>query len=190
MRRPLVAGLMLACLLAAADATACTILTPGPFELDADAPHGTAPRPARIAEVRIVRGICHDLGILTLRLRGAWADAYGYRLAVADGAAPPGLRFMDRPYASEDNELKLVWVDSDAELGRTFHFVLAIAVVDEAGRQSQVRGVEITIGAHRRRPPRPRRRSIPPLVWFGGFVALFGMGAVAGYLRRPRIGSD
>lgn len=190
MPRPLAAGViftgLLAGLVGADAASACTVIDDGPFQLVADAPHGTAPRPVRITGISIIRGFCDDIGSLTIRLGHPWADAYGYRLAVAAGTPPPGLEFRDEPYASDDDEVTVIWVDADADLRRTFHFVLAITVVDEAGRESQVHGVGITVGAYRRRPPPPPRSTLPPMLWIGGLTALFGAGALAGRLRRPR----
>lgn len=190
MIRSLAAGLVLSTIFAVTDAAACMLIGHGSFEVAAKPSHGTAPPPARVAVVRTSRGLCHDIGTLELRLHGMRADAYGYRLAIAESAAPPGLRFGTKPYASVDNTVAVTWLDSDAALRRGFYFTLAVTVVDRAGRRSHPVFVRVNAGPHQRRPPQPLDRPVPPVVRLAGFAGLFGLSSMIGRLRRPQLKPD
>lgn len=168
-------------------ARACSFFDLGPFEVDPGVDQGTAPRPARVAELRVSRGFCHDIGTLALELHGKDVASYGYRLTVVAGEAPPGLRLKTEPYRATDGVVSAVWVDSDDALRRAFYFSLAITVVDRAGRESHAEVIDLTVGAYRRRAYRSPARATSPLLWIGGFCAIFAFGVAIGWLRRPRL---
>lgn len=187
MTRPMTALLLLLGLLAPTDVSAGRVYLPAPFELRPGATQGTAPRPVRIAAVHVGRGFCPDIAILSLRLPGKWARAYGYRLAVAAGRPPPGLETGEHLYSAPNGIVRLAWIDSQADLQRTFRFWLAVVTVDRAGRESQASMVEVVASAWWPPPYHPRPRPIPPMAWVAGFVCVFMSARGAGWLRRPRV---
>lgn len=187
MARPLPTLLLLAALLAPASAAACTFIEWGDFELQPHPAHGTAPRPAQITALSINRAVCHDIGILSLRLGGPTPEVHGYRVVLLSGDPPPGLDLQADPYSLHRDQLSLRWSDSDATLRRTFRFTLGLVVVDRDGRESHMTVIDVVAGAQPRRPKRPIRRPIPPLAFIAAFGALFALAHAIGWLRRVRV---
>jgi len=154
--------LLSALALAAGDARACSIVTPGDFPLDPSSEEENPPWfPDATFEVSVSRGEnsmcgmngggdCTDFAYIrvsfpmALDVEAAEDDEHyqtgvGYRLQVLEGAAPE-YAVPEAPQGAwrdgDDARVELIWIERDGEQNEAFGFLLSITAVDAAGNES------------------------------------------------------
>ncbi|MEZ4436970.1 MAG: hypothetical protein R3F65_31635 [bacterium] len=150
--------LLLLGLLAPADVSAGRIYLPA-----LGATQGTAPRPMRIAAVHVGSGFCPDIAILSLRLPGKWALAYGYHLAVAAGRPPPGVETGEHLYSAPNGIVRLAWIDPSIRSMRSLRNPAEQTVQSRGAARSASRShAQTGIAGSPSSPPCPPGHDIPP----------------------------
>lgn len=138
--------------LAPAEAAACMIPEPTPFETSDEEPDEAAEKPDQVEVhvIDVVRGkaprkegklhrvnSCDDIGQLRLGIEGA-DDEMGYEVEVLDGTLPQnGFEVPDGPVEARDGELIFAWTDGATDDQEAFDFRVEVTAVDPYGQRSE-----------------------------------------------------